>query len=177
MSPTRPADHLPLIATTRRDMMQDSQESYVSAASGGFAGPRLLSSSSNISNSTGPDTELTSPTSSNEPSSQSQGFDSSQSVTASPPCQRPQQYSRPIAPPLNTDLRESSGSGSATATSPMSIDTPALAPASKRTASGTLKQAGCSTMESPMRAPARGGHSRNTSTDSNVSRIGEVRPC
>ncbi|KAF2502322.1 hypothetical protein BU16DRAFT_4863 [Lophium mytilinum] len=185
MSPARPT-RLPeainpqhsstITTTTRRDGVPNSQESFVSAASSGFGAPRLLSSLSNISNSTGADTELTSPTSSNEPSSQSQGFDSSQSVTASPPRPRPQQQSRPIAPPLNTDLRQnSSGSGSATATSPMSMDAPFLAPSSKRTASGTVKSAGSnSTMDSPMRAPVRGGHSRNTSTDSNASRIGEL---
>ncbi|KAF2816911.1 uncharacterized protein BDZ99DRAFT_513180 [Mytilinidion resinicola] len=186
MSPARPTrlpdainpQHASAIpTTTRRDVVPNSQESFVSVASSGFAaGPRLLSSWSNISNSTSAETELTSPTSSNAPSSQSQGFDSSQSVAASPPRPRAQQQSRPIAPPLNTDLRENStGSGSATATSPMSIDTPFLAPASKRTASGTVKSAGSSsTVESPMRAPVRGGHSRNTSTDSNVSRIGEL---
>jgi hypothetical protein len=75
---------------------------------------------------------------------------------------------------INTDLRDSGGSGSGgTATSPMSVDTPLLTQGSKRTASGTVKTTISGVMENPMRAPP-GRHSRNTSVDSNASRIGEV---
>ena len=153
--------------------MPDSQESFVSASSSTFAVPRLLSSSSNISNSTGADTEFPSPTSSNGPSSQSQTFDSSQPIPPSPNQTRPQ-HSRPTAPMIDTDLRDGGGSGSGgTATSPMSVDTPLLTQGSKRTASGTVKTTISGVMENPMRAPP-GRHSRNTSVDSNASRIGEV---
>lgn len=154
-------------------MMPDSQESFVSASSSTFAVPRLLSSSSNISNSTGADTEFPSPTSSNGPSSQSQTFDSSQPIPPSPNQTRPQ-HSKPTAPMIDTDLRDRGGSGSGgTATSPMSVDTPLLTQGSKRTASGTVKTTISGVMENPMRAPP-GRHSRNTSVDSNASRIGEL---
>ncbi|OCL05861.1 hypothetical protein AOQ84DRAFT_344143 [Glonium stellatum] len=158
---------------TQREIVPDSQESFVSASSSTFTAPRLLLSPSNISNSTAADTEFTSPTSSNGPSSQSKVFNSSQPIPPTPNQTR-RQHSRPAAPVVDTDLRNGSGNGSGgTATSPMSVDTPLLTQGSKRTASGTVKTTMSGILDSPMRAPPS-RHSRNTSIDSNMSRIGEV---
>lgn len=166
--------HASLAATTQqRDSLPDSQESFVSTSTGSLAAPRLLSSSSNISNSTGADTELTSPTSSNGPFSQRSLLDSSHAILASPTKQQPQSV-RPNAPRINTDLKNESSSGSGvTATSPMSVDFPPLIQGSKRTASGTVKSAGSERVGSSSTATLV-GHTRNTSMDSNASRIGEV---
>ncbi|KAF2456220.1 hypothetical protein BDY21DRAFT_372822 [Lineolata rhizophorae] len=147
----------------------ESQGSNESAASAAHARlPRLLSTSSNLSNSTGPDTAVTSPSSSNGAAQlplPSQDLDPHRQNFARHP-------RRPVTPSIQTDLGEAGRSGDASAlTSPMALDTPSLVPASKRTASGTVKQTMLSS--APSRSPAV-GHSRTTSLDSSTSKIGEL---
>ncbi|KAF2472894.1 uncharacterized protein BDR25DRAFT_283481 [Lindgomyces ingoldianus] len=146
--------------------LPDSQESFVSASSRTSAAPRLLLSSSNISNATVPDTEFTSPSSSNAPSSQSQLLEPAMLLS---PTRARGVNSRPNAPRIETDNAPRTTDKTA---SPMSIDSPVLAQASKRTASGTVKSAGL-TVDSSVAVAS--GHRRTISVESNSNpRIGEL---
>ncbi|ORY10026.1 hypothetical protein BCR34DRAFT_602362 [Clohesyomyces aquaticus] len=146
----------------------DSQESFVSNSSSTSAVPRLLPTSSNVSNATVPDTGFTSPTSSNAQSSQSQPAESV--MPPSPPQARGQNAARSHAQPIEAGNAPRTGN---TAASPMSADFPVLAQASKRTASGTVKNTALAADGAA--AAASAGHRRNISVESNSNtRIGEL---
>ncbi|KAF2193303.1 hypothetical protein K469DRAFT_693324 [Zopfia rhizophila CBS 207.26] len=141
-----------------RDQLQDSQESFVSTASSTFTAPRLLSSSSNISNSTAADTEFTSPGSSNAPSSQNQ-IEANRTMPPSPTVARGQ-HPQATTTRIDTNAPRTGD----TAASPMSVEFPVLTQGSKRTASGTMKNAGLPVDSS---VAAVSGHRRNISVESN----------
>ncbi|KAF2659577.1 hypothetical protein K491DRAFT_689191 [Lophiostoma macrostomum CBS 122681] len=161
------ASHHPTnISQLYKRELPDSQESYVSAASSTFAAPLLLSSSSNVSNSTAADTDFTSPSTSNAASSQSQPLE--RAVPPSPSQLRGQNR-HPAPPPIDTSKPLRTGD---TAASPMSLDSPAFVQGAKRTASGMVKNAGL-TVDSPTAPTA--GHKRTKSTESGSNtRIGEL---
>lgn len=167
---TRPPDnvnaaHPANIPQLHKRELPDSQESFVSAASSAFAAPQLLSLSSNISNSTAADTDFTSPSSSNLPSSQSQPLEP---PIPPSPTQARGQDAHPVPPRIDTTNAPRAGD---TTASPMSLDSP-VTHGSKRTADGTIKGAGLS-VDAPVAATS--GHKRNKSTESGSNpRIGEV---
>ncbi|KAF2089611.1 hypothetical protein K490DRAFT_63747 [Saccharata proteae CBS 121410] len=156
-----------------REPPDGSQESYVSEAassssSAGAAGApppptRLLSSQSVLSSASVPETEVTSPAVSSQ---RSNGFVAVNQIDRDG--QRPVTPGKENARGRFSNATE--GAGSAT-TSPMVVDSQMLTQGSKRTASGAVKMA-----SKPLFARSHGmvGHSRNTSLDSNMSRIGEL---
>ncbi|KAF2122343.1 hypothetical protein BDV96DRAFT_142592 [Lophiotrema nucula] len=166
MNNIHPADPASISKLYKREL-PDSQESFVSTASSTFAAPPLISSSSNVSNSTAADTDFTSPSqSSNFPHSQSQV-----ERNAPPsPTQARAHNAQPHAPRIDTTSAPRTGD---TAGSPMSLDSPGLVPGSKRTASGTVKNAVQSVNVSA--APVGAAHKRTKSTESGANpRIGEL---
>ncbi|KAF2257840.1 hypothetical protein CC78DRAFT_538235, partial [Lojkania enalia] len=140
----------------------DSQELFVSAVSSSFTAPTLVSSSSNVSNSTAADTEFTSPSSTTAPSNQTQPIER---VVLPLTTQARARDAQPHAPRVDTSALRTGN----TAASPMSIDSPVLALGSKRTATGSVKSAGL-TVDTVEASPV--GHKR-TKSESN-SRIGEL---
>lgn len=160
--------HPPSISQLYKRELPDSQESFVSAASSIYTAPPLLSSSSNMSNSTAADTDFTSPPSSNVPPSQSQPLERPLPLS---PVQARGQNAQATAPRIDTTPALRIGD---TAASPMSLDSP-VTQGLKRTADGTLKSAGL-TVDSAVESSI--GHKRNKSMGSEASsnpRIGEVR--
>ncbi|KAF2004575.1 hypothetical protein P154DRAFT_484560 [Amniculicola lignicola CBS 123094] len=115
--------------------LPDSQESYISTVSSASFVPPLHPSSSNISNATVPETVFNSPSTSNAASSQSQPLDRAMPPS---PSQARGQHAVSTAPRLDTANAQRTGD---TAASPMAVDSPVLAPGSKRTADGSVKGA------------------------------------
>ena len=138
-----------------------SQESFVSAQSGGSSnGPRLQSSSSNVSQLTNY-TDLTSPISHTQPNA----FDG-QYVAASRP-----DITRRRTP--EDTLRRTNGADDFAVASPMSLTSPASTNGAKRTASGHVKNAP-SLPNTPLTATFAGHRSRTDSISSTGSRAGEL---
>lgn len=132
-----------------------SQESMLSVDSyGSSTGPRLQSSSSNLSQLTSY-SDLTSPTTS-APGSQAQDAGKN----------------RGIARVRTPEERNGPGSGMDALASPMSISTPMSVNGTKRTASGHVKQPSVST--TPLTSTLGGRRSRAESTSSAGSRAGEL---
>ncbi|KAH7128691.1 hypothetical protein B0J11DRAFT_276615 [Dendryphion nanum] len=158
--------HPTAIANLYSRDITDPQDSYLSAASSEFTAPGLLSSSSNISNSTAAETDFTSPSITSAPSSQA--YPVERYVPPSPTQSRSQNVQTP-APRINTTNALRTGD---TAASPMSLDSPSITQGSKRTASGVIKSAVTgATMERISTPPV--GHKRSKSTGSNT-KIGEL---
>jgi len=155
-----------------------SQDSQLSNSSAKSHGPRLQYSSSNISASTLPDTDLTSPSSSVEALVQlSQGsalggIAGERKMVSKPP--------DPTTPGTDAQMKDGYISGTTSSkTSPASVDASHVSHGTKRTASGAVKMPAVSTVEGnrPSSMPQQGGHSRNTSVMSvatNGSSISEV---
>lgn len=143
----------PISRQSLYEALPDSQQSSLSVPYSAYAAPRLLPSSSDVSNVTAADTEFTSPISSNGHPRQSQE-DATRRLPESP-IQIP-------APRVNTDMAMQTGN---TAASPMSVDPPALTQGSKRTASGLVKNNG-PMEEHPSKAGAASSHKRHISMDS-----------
>jgi len=166
--------HTPLKAVSQREVIVDSQGSYVSASSGSSA-PRLHASSSNVSNLSVPETELTSPTSSYDPQSQNQLSESAQQVIKSWSNGETNRAARPATPRTDSESKEGSVEDvSSNKTSPIATGSPRLAQGAKRTASGVLKPATSGAHPNSASLEQR-GHSRTDSHGANPSRIGEVR--
>jgi hypothetical protein len=146
--------------TLYKHELPDSQESYLSAASGTFSAPHLPSSSSNLSISTVGDTDLAPPPTSSVPPGQREH--AKQAIPTSP------HHARGQDAPLRIDAVNAPRTGD-TAASPMSLDSP-ITQGFKRNADGAVK--GSTTM---VDKPAM-GHKRPKSMDfSSSTRIGEVR--
>jgi hypothetical protein len=140
-----------------------------------YSAPRLESSSSNVSNSTSGDTDITSPEPPNlsavsqllaSATGQDQALREKQAAHVSTAPTRP----RPVTPRIDATMGLSSVIPSPT--SPMSVDMPALSHGQKRTASGTMKEG----THNPIHAPGvpRSHHSRTLSTESGLGRASEV---
>lgn len=137
-----------------------SQESFVSAQSVGSSnGPRLQSSSSNVSQLTNY-TDLTSPISNAQPN-----VYEGQYVAARP------DVTRRRTP--EDSLRAADGTDDFAVASPMSLTSPATTNGAKRTASGHVKNAP-SLPNTPMTATFAGHRSRTDSISSTGSRAGEL---
>ncbi|KAF2136753.1 uncharacterized protein K452DRAFT_208361, partial [Aplosporella prunicola CBS 121167] len=157
--------------TTQPDALPGSQESYVSASSTASTAPRLPSLGSNLSTESVADSDLTSPATSNASHAQPKPSSQVNHGPGTPVAHDPARVARPITPQPDTAPRDAVANASAI-TSPMSVDTPTLTQGSKRTASGTVKHA---TVGSQGKTGLLSGlHSRTTSSDSNVSRIGQL---
>lgn len=153
--------------TATSDVLPASQESNISASSSTSYAPPLLSSQSNVSTESVVETELTSPATSNV---SSQCPPSSQSAAA-PANQEDNRPPRAVTPqPATTTSEEVQN---ASTTSPMAVDTPTISYGTKRTASGAVKLP-TSTSSSRSSVLLSSEHSRNTSTSSNPSRIGQL---
>ncbi|KAK7539335.1 uncharacterized protein J3D65DRAFT_276081 [Phyllosticta citribraziliensis] len=168
-SPHHPATYKTIAGTSHPSA---SQESQLSASSTTSAAPRLLSSQSNVSTDSIPETESTSPATSNV----STQIDPSKPVVAtlgaSAPVQRPGALDTCITPRKQTTLQHDSSPRSA-AGSPMAIDTPPTSRGAKRTASGLIKPP-TSAYGGTETGASSAAHSRNTSTESGLSRIGKL---
>ncbi|KAF1992448.1 hypothetical protein K402DRAFT_416109 [Aulographum hederae CBS 113979] len=162
----------------------NSQQSYISSSSLASSGvaPRLQSSSSNLSTSTAPETDRTSPTSSVEAlgllRAEQKGLSdmrAAEEVAMMVP-------RRPTTPRLDADARVQTAGDSETSRestsveSPMSVDTPQLHHGAKRTASGAIKlvPASFSMPVERARSIPHSSHSRNVSTDTTASRASEL---
>lgn len=166
--------HTPLRApTSQREVIVDSQGSYVSASSGSSA-PRLQASSSNLSILSVPETELTSPTSSHDFHSQNQVSENVQRASKSISDGENDRAVRPATPRMDgEDMNDSGEDSSSNKTSAMAAGSPHLVQGAKRTASGVVKPA-TSGASASSASVEQGGHSRNDSQGANLNRIGEV---
>ncbi|KAK8242932.1 hypothetical protein IWZ00DRAFT_546462 [Phyllosticta capitalensis] len=151
-----------------------SQESQLSVSSTTSAAPRLLSSQSNVSTDSIPETESTSPATSNVSShiDLSKTATATANASASAPLQNPVAPNTCITPRKQTALQHDFSPRSA-AGSPMAIDTPPTSRGAKRTASGLIKPPTSAYAGNETGASST-AHSRNTSTESGLSRIGKL---
>jgi hypothetical protein len=153
------------------EALPDSQQSSAPVSYGAYTAPSLLPSSSDVSNVTVPDTELTSPISPDGHPRQPQDYDATQCLPQSP--MRPRDRSAQDIPRVNTDISLRTGD---TAASPMSIDRPPLTQGSKRTASGVVKNKQTAGDSPSTSVAAPSPHKRHISVDSATGlHIGQVR--
>ncbi|KAF2102126.1 hypothetical protein NA57DRAFT_73563 [Rhizodiscina lignyota] len=181
-SPAKRKQNAPAIAGA------GSQESVLSDFSMGGSiatAPGLQSSSSNLSNSTIPESEFTSPASSVGMRQEILNAQREAAMAAAAQLNNVQAFplQGPRTPDADTEVKDGTLMASSV-TSPMAIDTPYLHQASKRTASGTIKPTAPSTVayagitagrSSPPK-PSQLGHSRSQSSVDglNKAKIAEI---
>ena len=166
-----PPANLSIPALYPKTPLSDPQPSPASHASSAFAAPQFPSSSSNVSTSTGADTDLTSPASQPLPQTKPLG----RMKPPSPAYAHVDHVRLPQPAPSSIDTANLPRTGD-TAASPMSVTSPA-AHGFKRTADGAVKTAMVSpdSAVGPRPAPAP-AHKRTKSMETGAgSRIGEVR--
>lgn len=158
--------HAPSILAGTKQALPASQESVQSIISSTFSAPALPSSSSNLSTSTGADTELTSPSSANVAPFQT---NIPEALMLMPRSQDGAADVQAHAPRIDTSANPPRTGN--TAGSPMSLDSP-VNQGFKRSADGFVKVNGLGLgLQSPAAAPMA-AHKRNKSMDTH--RIGEV---
>ncbi|KAK7548861.1 hypothetical protein IWX49DRAFT_589898 [Phyllosticta citricarpa] len=150
-----------------------SQESQLSASSTTSQAPRLLSLQSNVSTDSIPETESTSPATSNVSSQTDPAKPAPAVAGASAPVQKPVALDTCITPRKQTAFQHDFSPRSA-AGSPMAIDTPPTSRGAKRTASGLIKPPTSAYGGTNDTGASSGAHSRNTSTESGLTRIGKL---